>query len=119
MALNILFWGATADNANAKTIKLHIDDGTNDTTIITATPTVSEAGEWLLGCKLMRTGATTGRACAQIVCGPSGGPSTVSVPAIASPTVVWSAAVEIRLTGEATTTDDITMQGGSVTLVTV
>lgn len=114
MAVRVLFWGKAANNANAKTLRLRLIEGANNTVLVTLVPTVSEAGEWLIGGEIMRTGATTTRMCASAVCGPSGGNVNKSVSAVSQPTATWGNAVEVRLTGDATANDDLTVEGGRI-----
>lgn len=115
-----LFWGITANNANAKTIRVRVIEGGNNTVLIAASATVSEAGYWLLGFVAMRTDTTLFRAAAQFVVGPSNSTATNSVPNITgSSTVTWANAIEFRLTGEATANDDVAMQGGYLQISTV
>jgi hypothetical protein len=116
-SLRILFWGKTANNANAKTINLKLIDATTTTTLVTLSAVVNEAGEWVIGAFVVRTAAATSRAFAQAICGPSATGATRSIPAVTQPTADWTQSIEIRLTGEATTDNDVTVEGGTVVLV--
>jgi len=114
------FWGKTADNANVKDIQFRIDDTSVDTSILDTTLTIDEAGHWLAGFVAIRTSSTLCRASAQLVIGPANSPLTHSASNVTSAfTCAWANAVEVRLTGEATTTNDITVEGGLITLVAV
>ena len=115
-----IFWGKTANNANAKTLKIHIDDTAVDTTILSVSLTVSEAGRWVAGFVAIRTGAATCRAVAQASVSPSGTQASFAGGDVTSSfTCTWANAVEVRVTGEATTTNDITLEGGQIVLVSV
>ena len=110
--VRILCWGTTANNANAKTIKLYF--GTDS--LLTLTPTVSEAGMWMVGAHVMRTGAATQIACAAGQCGPTNTTVTATSGNVSSPTQTLANAVTIKCTGEATANDDITQEGMVVRL---
>jgi hypothetical protein len=115
-----IFWGKSASNANAKTLRVRLIEGANNLILIGATLTVSEAGHWMLGFVAMRTGATTFRAATQMIAGPGNGQITKSVAFVTpSSTVTWANAVEARLTGEATADNDVTMEGGYIELAGV
>ena len=119
-ALKAVYWGQCANNANAKTLKIHIDDTATDSTVLNTTLTVSAAGHWMVGLAALRTGATTCRCVAQLISGPTNAQTTKSVVNVTSSfSCVWANAVEIRVTGEATTTNDITLDGGFVQVLTV
>lgn len=108
-----IFWGKSANNANVKTVRVRVIEGVNNTVLLAATLTVSQAGHWLLGFAILRTGATTFRAAAQLVAGPTNDTTTRSVQNVtSSSTATWANAVEIRLTAEATADNDITIEGG-------
>jgi len=108
-----IFWGKYVNNANAKTLRVRVIEGANNTVLLAVTLTVSEAGHWLLGFVAMRTGATTFRGAAQVVGGPGNGITTRSSANVtSSSTATWANAVELRITGEATGNDDITVEGG-------
>ena len=108
-----IFWGKSANNANVKTLRVRVIEGANNTVLVAVTLTVNEAGHWLLGFVVMRTGATTFRGSAQVVGGPGNGVTTKSaVNVTSSSTATWANAVELRLTGEATADNDLTVEGG-------
>lgn len=110
--VRILAWGTTTNTANAKTIKLYF--GTD--ALLTLTPTVSEAGKWMIGAHVVRTGAATQLACAQGVCGPANTSLTATSANVSSPTQTLANAVTIKCTGEATANDDIIQAGMVVRL---
>lgn len=114
MTIRGLFAGKTANNANAKTIKLRAIEGANNNVIVSFTPVVSQANNWLIGFAIKRTGASTARAACQAISGISTGPVDTSLPIVTQPTLTWANAIEIRLTGEATSNDDITVESGDV-----
>jgi len=119
-AVRCVFWGLTTNNANVKTIRIRLIEGANNTILIAFVATVSQAGHWLIGAVIERTAATTFRAGAQGIVGPTNAQATASYNNItSSSTVTWANAVEVRLTGEATADNDITVEGGSIVLVSV
>jgi hypothetical protein len=73
----------------------------------------------MLGFVVMRTGATTFRSAVQVVDGEANSQVTLSAQNVHSGSLTWANAVETRVTGEATSNDDIVLQGGSLTLITV
>lgn len=114
MVIRGIFAGKTANNANVKTIKLRAIEGANNNIIVSYAPVISQANNWMLGFVIKRTGASTARATCQAISGIATGPVDTSVPTVTQPTLTWANAVEIRVTGEATTTDDITIESGDV-----
>jgi hypothetical protein len=119
-AVRAVFWGLSANNANAKTLRIRVIEGANNTVLIAFTLTVSQAGHWLLGALITRTAATTFRAGSQGVVGPTNAQTTAAYGNVtSSSTATWANAVEIRLTGEATSDNDVTVEGGSIVLVSV
>ncbi len=119
-AVRCVFWGLTANNATVKTIRIRLIEGANDTVLIAFTPTVSQAGHWLVGALIVRTAATTFRAGAQGVVGPTNAQLTAAYNNVtSSSTVTWANAVEVRLTGTGTADNDITVEGGEIVLVSV
>jgi hypothetical protein len=115
-----IFWGNTANNATGKTLKVHIDDTSVDTTILDVPLTASIAGDWIAEIAVIRTGAATARSCARATDGAGGSAVQLhEVNVTASFTCTWANAVEVRLTGEAGANDDIQVEGGLITLVTV
>jgi hypothetical protein len=117
MAIRGLYWGKAADNVNVKTLKVRLIEGANNTVLISQTLTINEAGHWGLGFQLFRKDATTLGAMAQISGGPANGGITAAGSNNTDATAVLANAVTIRITGEATTTDDITLEGGSLSFV--
>jgi hypothetical protein len=116
-SLKGIFWGQCANNANAKTIKVRVIEGANNTVLLSVSLTVSQAGHWLLGVSIVRVSATTFRAAAQVVQGPANSQATVSAQNVTSTsTATWANAVEVRITGEATSNNDITVEGGTLSL---
>ena len=110
--VRILAWGTTANNADAKTIKLYF--GTDE--ILSLSATVSEAGMWMIGAHVVRTGAATQLAVASGTCGPADSTITATSSDTSSPTQTLANAVTIKCTGEATTNDDIEQLGMVVRL---
>lgn len=120
MSVRGMFWGHTANNANAKTINVRVIEGANNTFISACALTASELGHWICAFAIIRTGPTTSRSSGQVVCGPGASTNdsiSRAITAVTQPTVTWANAVEIRLSGEATANDDITIEGGFVSVV--
>lgn len=117
MMYEVHFWGLTANNANAKTVRLRVIEGANNTVLLAPALTVSEAGFWSLEARLIRINTTQAKTHAKATTGPTAG--GVTTQSVANVTATWANSVELRLTGEATSNDDITMQGGMVRLVPI
>jgi hypothetical protein len=113
-SLRGIYWGKTLSNTNVKTLRLRIIEGANDTVLVTMAFTLSEVGHWSLGFQMIRVGPTTVRAIGQISSGPSGGIITKSSINVSIITATLANTVTVKLTGEATTTDDITCEGGVI-----
>lgn len=112
-----IFWGKTANNANVKTLRVRVIEGANDTLILAMTLTVSEAGEWALGFEVKRSAAATARTLAQAIVGPANGPASKSGTRVTQPVSTWANAVTVKVTGEATADNDITLESGTLVLV--
>lgn len=110
-----VFWGKTANNANVKTLRIRAIEGANNNVLVSLAPTVSEAGHWLAGFKVIRTGATTARCGAQALSGPVNGPTTKSGNNTSQPTLTWANAITFKVTGDATSDNDVTIEGGALT----
>lgn len=109
------FWGRTANNANAKTLRLHIKDGTSDNVVAIFTPTISELGHWFLGFRIIRVSNILGNPNVWMIVGPDTAPiSKAAVSNTGGFTFTWTGATTIELTGEATADNDITMHGGEI-----
>lgn len=112
------FWGQTANNANAKTLRIRIVEGANNNELLNFALTASEAGRWDLQFEITRISSTTFIAVATTMVGPGGGPTsrigTNMYGAAAPGTATFDNGVEIRITAEATTTNDVTMFGGTI-----
>lgn len=116
MAVKVIAWGHTANNANSKNLKAYFG-ATQLLGGAGALLTVSETGSWMAGFVVVRTAAATQRAAAQVVSGPAGSTITASVAGVTTPAETLSGTVDIKFTGEATTNDDITQEGMIVTLL--
>jgi len=111
------FWGHSANTANAKTLRLRLIEGANNAVIASASLTTSEAGDWRLTFEAKRASATLALASSHIISGPGGAAATISTVVVNQPTATFANAITLRVTGEATATNDITLEGGTVTLV--
>lgn len=109
-----IYWGKCANNANAKTLRLRIIEGANNSILVSASLTVSETGHWVLGFQMMRTGTASLRAVGQITDGAANTQLSISSINVSQITATLANAVTIRLTGDATSTDDITVEGGVI-----
>jgi hypothetical protein len=96
-AVRVVGYGITANNANAKTLRLYL--GTS--LLITVNLTVSSAAIWWVEATIIRTGASAARVRATrahaAYIAPGGTDSTVS----------FASAQTIKFTGDATATDDV------------
>lgn len=105
-------FGTLANNANAKEIKVRF--GSSGTTQIMATgalPT-SEAVSWRIKGRIFRTGAATQTAFAEITTSSGTYPASVGVTTALDQTL--SNAISVRVTGEATSDNDIVCNGLTV-----
>lgn len=98
--------GTYANNANAKTIRARF--GTSGTTLVISLGTdLSSAGVWVIRGRIIRTGAATQRAYGTATQGPSGGKGSVYQDVVTNLDQTLSGAVTLRITGEATSNNDI------------
>ena len=111
--LAIVCWGTTASNADTKTLKGYF----GSQLLFTAALTVSQVGQWQVGVVILRTAAATQIALAQVIEGVASTDLTLSINEITAPTETLSGAVVFKLTGEATTTDDISQSGMTLKVV--
>jgi len=114
-AVKVIAWGHSANNANAKVLKAYF----GATQLLGGSGfslTASETGSWCVGFVVLRTGAATQRAVAQGGSGPAGSSFTATAGAATTPGETLSGAITIKLTGTATTNDDITQEGMLVLL---
>ena len=100
MGVRITAFGQTANNANAKNLKMYF----GSTALSTITLETSSAGGWVLGVVVIRTGAT-----AQIgrVTNAGHGTTWKGGGGASTPAETLSGAVTIKCTGTATANDDI------------
>lgn len=117
MRYEIEAFGATTNNANAKTLRLRLIEGANNTVVLAFALTVSEAGFWRMTATVLRTSTTNAKVMAEAKVGPVNGPvSRTGTNLTAVTPAVWANAVTYRITGDATTTGDITLEGGAISL---
>lgn len=113
MGWEMTFYGTTTNNANTKTLRLRAIEGANNNIISTSALTVNEAGRWMLQAIIQRSSGTTFNSAATVISGPANAAATfVAANSTQSGTLTFANAIEIRLTGEATTNNDIVMSGG-------
>jgi hypothetical protein len=111
------FWGHTANNANAKTLRARVIEGANNSQIAGAACAINELGSWVLHFEVKRFSAVLAIYEGEISCGPALAARTISTNNVFGGTITWANAVELRVTGDATANNDITVEGGTVTLV--
>jgi len=102
MSLRFEAWGATTNNANTKTIKVKFDG----VIFGQRTMTTSAANTWVINGQVQRTGAATQTAFAKFVDG-----GTTEVDSNVGLTSTLSNAIVFLITGEGTSTNDITLYG--------
>lgn len=98
-------WGTTANNANAKTLKVYF--GTQ--LMATVTLAVSIAGTWRVVCEIFKTGASTQAYVATVI----EGAASAAYPTVQQGTASQTdtAAIVLKCTGEATDNNDIIEKG--------
>ena len=104
-SVHITVWGTTANNANAKTIKLYFGS-----VILTNALTINLAGIWRVEADVISTGTDAQDYVAQLV---TTGAAGVALNDIEQGALTENdgAAITIKITGEATTTNDIIAKG--------
>jgi len=111
------FFGISANNANAKTLRVRLIETANNTIIMSIPLTINEAGRWLAKFTVIRLSTTTFMSIGQASVGPNTAAVTVSANTeVNGGTCNWQNLVELRLTGESggAATDDIVMHGGFI-----
>jgi len=99
-AIKVIFSGSTANNANAKTLKVHI----GSVTAITMTMTTSQAGAWRAEVILGKAGVNTQRATAQLW---ELGATSQQLGYAAQLTETEASDIIIKVTGEAVANNDV------------
>lgn len=116
------FSGITANNANVKTIRVRINDGTNNISLIDFRPTASEAGRWVLDFRVVRVSATSFISRAVAMVGPGNGPVSASGTGLlgsgAPGLCTFANDVTISVTGESAgaASNDIVTWGGQISI---
>lgn len=105
----ITAWGTTANNANAKTLKVYF----GSQVILTTALTISIAGVWRVQAEVISTGVDTQDYIAQLV---QGG-TTLNDVESGTATQDDGAAITVKCTGEATADNDIVQEGLIVELI--
>jgi hypothetical protein len=114
--VRIRAWGTTANNANAKNIKVYFGTAT----IADLALTVSQVGKWMVDAVVVRTAKDTQEAHALVV--ESVGTTLAAgkhAQLITALTADEDAAITVKMTGTATTDNDIVQEGILVVLQSV
>lgn len=101
-AVRIRAWGTTANNANAKTLRLYFG-----VAVLTTSLTVSQAGFWEINAIVVKNGASTQDANASLI----EFPGTLHDIEQSAPNQTDTAAITIKCTGDATASNDIVQEG--------
>lgn len=120
MRYEIEAWGNTVSNANAKTLRLRVIEGANNTVLMAFALTAAEAGHWRLSATVIRSLFTNAKAVTEAKVGPANGPVSRTWTNVVSTIPVTSFvtnAVTYRITGDATTTGDIALEGAAISLL--
>lgn len=102
--VRITAWGDGANNANAKTLRMYF----GATALVTTSLTAGQADTWRIEATVIRTGAATQVASAQLL---QFGATTLIDVENTSPGETLTGAVTIKCTGDATADDDIRQLG--------
>lgn len=102
--IRVTAWGTTANNVNAKTVKLHF----GATVILTTALTVSQVGVWKITAEIVRTGASAQEAVASLL---QGGATTLVDVEQSAPSEAHASAITIKATGTATANNDVVQEG--------
>ncbi len=115
--ISAVFHGTTVSNANAKTIRVRIDDGSTDSILVAGVATTNESGRWSIRVELVSLGSTF-KSLAQFDVGPNGAAHTLSHNTYKAAGCTFSSnTVEFRLSAEATSTNDVVINAGTVRLL--
>lgn len=117
MTIRGIYWGHTANNANVKTIRARLIEGANNTILVSGATLINELGCWALAFEITRFDASTLRCIGQVACGPANSNISFSGDNVTQPPATLANAITIRITGDATATNDITVEGGSLSFV--
>ena len=112
--VHITAWGTTANNANAKTLKLYFGTAV----ILTNALTVSIAGVWRIEADVISTGVDAQDYVAQLVTTGTAGVALNDIE-VGTATQDDGATITIKCTGEATATNDIIQEGMVITRIGV
>lgn len=105
--IHVSAWGVTANNANAKTLKMYFGTAL----ILTNSLTVSQSGVWRVEASIIKTSANAQRCVVQLN---EGGATTQVDVESTSATETESASITVKLTGEATANNDVQQLGMAV-----
>jgi len=104
MGVRVTAWGTGANNANAKTLV----GAFGSATIVSTALTASQVNTWRMVMEVLRTGAGTQEAVGQLL---QAGTTAITDIEQSAPTQDETAAITIKLTGAATTDNDIVQEG--------
>lgn len=102
--IHVIAWGTVANNANAKTLTLYFGAASQAFTLQAST-----ANSWKLDAYFVSTGAATQTGTASVICGTAAA-STGEAYTI-TPTENSQSNIVVKVTGTATTTNDIVSKG--------
>lgn len=107
--VEIICWGTTAANNNAKRLKLYFGaTAVYDSGVGTS---AANNNHWVLRAFVVRRTATTQTACSTMVANNSGALPYTDVSQVTAPGETLSNSITIQLTGEATSNDDVKCEG--------
>lgn len=102
--LKVIAFGTIANNANAKTLKFYVGSTSQSFTLIP-----SEADSWYFTAYVVGNGAASQKSTATVICGPAATGTCETY--VISTTANDLADIVVKLTGTATTTNDIVSTG--------
>ena len=113
MGVRVTAWGITANNANAKTLRVYF--GASLATI-GLDPSIN--GQWKVTLIIVRTGAATQEAWIDVISATSTANTPEHFTFVLAPTQTLSGAIVIKMTGQATASDDIIQRAMITELIT-
>lgn len=112
--LEVIAFGTTADNTNAKTIKLYL--GTTEIFSTTGSGSNLRDVSWKLHCSIIKTGSATQKCATMFVSGDGAGTANSDC-VYTSSSEDFSDALTIKCTGQGTSNNDIVQEGLIINLL--